>query len=203
MAVNLLGSVAVGSVSALSSPEVALMSRYTASMAAGALSVATNPSTYQAIQDRDWCGVVISFLPILSANIQLGLEALGVLDGPSIQNTETNTGTSIAEITGNTSAYRDVMNTVIQSTSMDVFGYVAAIGGTASNVVKVVGAYNQGKYEEKYKALQSQAEDLNQKNKKLQKAQEYLHRDTALSWLLIMQSNYSLLKPRSLIPMAI
>lgn len=203
MAVNLLGSVAVGSVSTLSSPEVALMSKYTASMAAGALSVATNPSTYQAIQDRDWCGVVISFLPILSANIQLGLEALGVLDSPNIQNTETNTGTSIAEITGNTRAYRDVMNTVIQSTSMDVFGYITAIGGTTSNVVKVVNAYNQGKYEEKYKALQSQAEDLNKKNQKLQKAQEYLYRDSSLSWLLIMQSNYSLLKPRSLIPMVI
>lgn len=203
MAVNLLGSVAVGSVSALGSGESAILSKYTASMAAGALSVATNPSTYQAIQDRDWCGVVISFLPILSANIQLGLEALEVLDNTSTQNTETNTDTSIAETTGNTSAYRDVMNTVIQSTSMDVFGYIAAISGTASSVVKVVGAYSQGKYEEKYKALQSQAEDLNQKNKKLQKAQEYLHRDTTLSWLLIMQSNYSLLKPRSLIPMAI
>lgn len=203
MAVNLLGSVAVGSVSTLGNGESAIMSKYTASMASGALLVATNPSTYQAIQDRDWCGVVISFLPILSANIQLGLEALEVLDSPSIQNTETNTGTYITENTGNTSAYRDVMNTVIQSTSMDVFGYIAAISGTASNIVKVVGAYNQGKYEEKYKALQSQAEDLNQKNKKLQKAQEYLYRDTTLSWLLIMQSNYSLLKPRSLIPMAI
>lgn len=203
MAVNLLGSVAMGSVSALGGGEAAILSKYTANMAAGALSVATNPSTYQAIQDRDWCGVVISFLPILSANIQLGLEALEVLDSPSTQNTETNTDISIAENTGNTSAYRDVMNAVIQSTSMDVFGYIAAISGTASNVVKVVGAYNQGKYEEKYKALQSQAEDLNKKNQKLQKAQEYLHRDTALSWLLIMQSNYSLLKPRSLIPMAI
>lgn len=203
MAVNLLGSVAVGSVSALGSGESAILSKYTANMAAGALSVATNPSTYQAIQDRDWCGVVISFLPILSANIQLGLEALEVLDSPSTQNTETNIDTSVAENTGNTSAYRDVMNAVTQSTSMDVFGYIAAISGTASNVVKVVGAYNQGKYEEKYEALQSQAEDLNKKNQKLQKAQEYLHRDTTLSWLLIMQSNYSLLKPRSLIPMAI
>lgn len=203
MAVNLLGSVAMGSVSALGSGESAILSKYTANMAAGALSVATNPSTYQAIQDRDWCGVVISFLPILSANIQLGLEALEVLDSSSTQNTETNTDTSVAENTGNTSAYRDVMNTVIQSTSMDVFGYIAAISGTASNVAKVVGAYNQGKYEEKYKTLQSQAEDLNKKNQKLQKAQEYLYRDTALSWLLIMQSNYSLLKPRSLIPMAI
>lgn len=203
MAVNLLGSVAVGSVSALGNGELAIMSKYTASMAAGALSVATNPSTYQAIQDRNWCGVVISFLPILSASIQLGLEALEVLDSPSIQNTETNTGTSTTENTGNTSAYRDVMNTVIQSTSMDVFGYIAAISGTASNIVKVVGAYNQGKYEEKFESLQKKTEDLNQKNKKLQKAQEYLHRDTALSWLLIMQSNYNLLKPRSLIPMAI
>lgn len=203
MAVNLLGSVAVGSVSTLGNGKSAIMSKYTASMAAGALSVATNPSTYQAIQDRDWCGVVISFLPILSANIQLGLEALEVLDSPSTQNTETKTGTYITENTGNTSAYRDVMNTVIQSTSMDVFGYIAAISGTTSNIVKVVGAYNQGKYEEKFESLQSQAEDLNQKNKKLQKAQEYLYRDTTLSWLLIMQSNYSLLKPRSLIPMAI
>lgn len=206
MAVNLLGSVAVGSVSTLGNGKSAIMSKYTASMAAGALSVATNPSTYQAIQDRDWCGVVISFLPILSANIQLGLEALEVLDSPSIQNTktETNTGTSTAETnTGNTSAYRDVMNTVIQSTSMDVFGYITAISGTASNIVKVVGAYNQGKYEEKFESLQKKTEALNQKNKKLQKAQEYLYRDTTLSWLLIMQSNYSLLKPRSLIPMAI
>ena len=202
MAVNLLGSLAVGSVSTLGNSELAIMSKYTANMTARALLVATNPSTYQAIQDRDWCGVVISFLPILTANIQLGLEALGVLDNTSgIQ--ETSTGNPIAEITGNTSAYRDVMNTVIQSTSMDIFGYITAIGGTASNAVKVVGAYNQGKYEEKFESLQKKTEDLNQKNKKLQKAQEYLYRDTTLSWLLVMQSNYSLLKPRSLIPMAI
>lgn len=203
MAVNLVGSIAVGSVSALGNGELALMSKYTANMTAGAIAVATNPSTYQAIQDRDWCGVVISFLPILSANIQLGLEALGVLETSGMQETNNTTGDLTAEITGNTSAYRDVMNTVIQSTSMDVFGYISAVSKSASSVVNVVNAYNLGKYEEKYTALQSQAEELNKKNQKLQKAQEYLYRDSALSWLLVMQSNYSLLKPRSLIPMAV
>ena len=206
MAVNLLGSVAVSSVTnvgsaTLSGANATLMSSYTASMTAATIAVATSPNTYQAIQDRDWCGIVIAFLPILSANIKLGLETLGVLDTSGVP--ETSIDTTLSDMASTTGTAHDVLGSIAQSSGIDVFGYISAISKTTADAMKIVGAYNQGKYEEKFESLQSDIKDLNQKNKKLQIASEYLHRDTALSWLLIMQSNYSLLKPRSLIHMVV
>ena len=173
----------------------------TTNLSVAMFNIASNPSTYRAVQERDWVGIASMAVSLICAAASaLSTDPPLTSEDLKVGHTGTNSANEAKYIASGEKTISDVFSQAYEGA---IAKYTTSTLTALTDIAKVASSavFTTTGLEDRLKQIQSSYTELQNKNRQMEKLYRELDSKNSGEILRIVQLQYSLLKPKQLIPL--